>query len=111
MNAPASIAANRAAAAAGEVLFAPKPFKAYDLAAPEVRLKTARDGDHWRLKLSASKPAYFVAAEADCPGLSSDNAFTQMPGRDSEIVFQPKDRAISPAFILRDLHSATYGAP
>jgi beta-mannosidase len=111
MNITASIAANQAADVTGEDLFAPKPFKAYALAAPEVRLTTARDGDRWRLKLIASKPAFFVAAETDCPGLFTDNAFTLLPGRDREIVLQPKDRAISPSFILRDLHSATYGAP
>jgi beta-mannosidase len=94
----------------GEDLFAPKPFKAYDLVAPEIRLKKERDGDDWRLKLSAAKPAFFVAFEADCPGRFSDNAFTLLPGQDREIVFQPKDREASPSFILRDLHSATYGA-
>jgi len=93
----------------GEDLFAPKPFKTYDLVAPEMGMRKARDGDAWRLKLCAEKPAFFVAVEADCPGRFSDNAFTLLPGQDREIAFHPKDRDASPSFLLRDLHSATYG--
>jgi beta-mannosidase len=93
----------------GEDLFAPKPFKTYDLVAPVIDLKSQKEGEYWRLTLSASKPAFFVAVEADCPGRFSDNAFTLLPGQVREIVFRPKDRAEVPSFAFRDLHSATYG--
>jgi beta-mannosidase len=95
----------------GEDLFAPRPFKAYDLVASEVALETAWEDDAWRLSLSASKPAFFSAVEADCPGRFSDNAFTLLPGRNREIRFRPKNNEASPSFIFRDLHCATYGAP
>jgi beta-mannosidase len=95
----------------GEDLFAPKPFKAYDLVASEIALETAWEDDAWRLSLSASKPAFFAAVEADCPGRFSDNAFTLLPGRNREIRFRPKNNEASPSFIFRDLHCATYGAP
>jgi len=95
----------------GEDLFAPKPFKAYDLVASEIALETAWEDDAWRLSLSASKPAFFAAVEADCPGRFSDNAFTLLPGRNREIRFWPKNNEASPSFIFRDLHCATYGAP
>ncbi|GAB4359390.1 MAG: glycoside hydrolase family 2 protein [Oricola sp.] len=93
----------------GEDLYAPKPFKAYDLVAPGMTLKPEERGDCWRLRLSATNPAFFVAVEADCPGRFSDNGFTLLPGRDREITFHPKDRAASPSFVVRDLYSATYG--
>jgi beta-mannosidase len=94
---------------AGGDIFTPKPFKAYDLRPPHVVVAVREDGPIWRLKLSAQKPAFFVAVEADIAGRFSDNAFTLFPGHDTEITFTPKDRDSTPSFVIRDLHSATYG--
>ncbi len=53
---------------------------------------------------------FFVALEADIPRRFSDNAFTAFPGLDAEITFTPSDDGgKTPAFVVRDLHSATYG--
>ncbi|MFZ2103263.1 MAG: glycoside hydrolase family 2 protein, partial [Oricola sp.] len=95
---------------AGGDIFAPKPFKAYDLLSPEITVEAREDGTVWRLKLSAERPAFFVALEAGVPGRFSDNAFMLFPGHAAEITFTPETRGAMPSFIIRDLHSATYGA-
>jgi beta-galactosidase/beta-glucuronidase len=63
----------------------------------------------WRLKLCAEKPAFIVSIEADIPGRFSDNAFTLFPGHEAEIAFTPEFAGATPAFTVRDLHSATCG--
>jgi len=96
---------------AGGDIFAPKPFKTYDLLAPKISLETRRDGSVWRLTLRSEAPAFFVALEAGIAGRFSDNAFTLFPGFAAEITFTPRDEdGGSPAFTVRDLHSATYGS-
>lgn len=96
---------------AGGDIFTPKPFKAYDLEAPAIALDATPDHASWRIALKAENPAFFVALEADIPGRFSDNAFTLFPGHADEISFTPRDAGATPVFTVRDLHSATYGAP
>jgi hypothetical protein len=52
----------------GGDIFTPKPLKAYDLLAPGIWTEFAQDGDIWRITLSAEKPAFSEAIEADVPG-------------------------------------------
>ena len=93
----------------GEDLYAPRPWKAYDLRDPQVRLQSAPvDGGH-AIDLSTCGLAPFTALEADVPGRFSDNAFVLIPGRTREIHFAPDTPGATPCFTLRHLHSATYG--
>lgn len=95
--------------ARGGDIFAPRPFKAYDLEAPRISVEAHCEDAAWRLKLRAEKPAFFVSIEADIPGRFSDNAFTLFPGHEAEIAFTPESAGATPAFTVRDLHSATSG--
>ena len=90
----------------GGDVFAPKPYKAYDLLPPNLKLDLSDDG---RLTLSAQALALFVAVEADVPGRFSDNAFAVFPGHPVTLTFTPQTPGVTPRFTIRDLHSATYG--
>lgn len=92
-------------------LHAPKPYKAYDLSAPDVSLSNVRDGDGYTVTVSAKAPAFFVAVEADVPGRFSDNGFHVLPDEPVSIHFTPQDAGGQPSFTCHDLHSATYGKP
>ncbi len=94
----------------GEDVYAIKPWKAHDLVDPAARLVAAPDGTDWRITLTAQALAPFAALEADVPGRFSDNAFALIPGRDRVIRFVPDAPGPTPAFTLRHLHAATYGA-
>nr|WP_210529490.1 glycoside hydrolase family 2 protein [Rubellimicrobium arenae] len=93
---------------AGDI-FAPQPWKAYDL--PDARLshEVARDGDRWTLSVTAQAMAFFVTAEADVPGRWDRNAVHLGPGAVTRLTFTPGEPGASPRFTLRDLHAATYG--
>ena len=65
----------------------------------------------WQITLSARSLALFVALEADQPGRFSQNAIPLFPGQQASITFTPEAAGPAPCFTLRDLHSATYGAP
>jgi len=97
--------------APGRDIHAPQPWKAYDLKAPKIihRISAAPGG--WAIDLTTGNPAFFVALEADRPGRFSHNAFALLPGQDARITFIPEAPGPAPCFILRDLHSATHGAP
>ena len=88
----------------GGDLYAPRPWKAYDL--PDPGLGLVQDGN--RLTLSAQALALFVTVEADVPGRFSANAFPLLPGHPAEITFTPDAPDATPRFRLRDLHSATH---
>jgi beta-mannosidase len=94
----------------GSDLFAPLPWKAYDLLPPEVTMEVTADGAGWALTLSAEALAPFTAIEADQPGRFSDNAFALFPGYPARITFTPAAPGPAPRFTLRHLHAATYGA-
>ena len=88
-------------------VFAPKPYKTYDLA-PSGLTQTAHwTGDTWSLTISATALAHYVSVESDQPGRFSDNAFHLFPGHPATITFTPQDAGQTPAFTLRDLYSAT----
>ncbi len=92
----------------GEDVFAPRPFKDFDLQAPELLSEIAKDGAAWTITLSARKLALFVAVEADVAGRFDANAVPVFPGKPVTICFTPADPNAAPEFTLRDLHSATY---
>ncbi len=92
---------------AGADHFAPRPYKSYALQPPEVSMQTAATGTGVTITLTAQRPAFFVALEADVPGRFSDNAVLLLPNAPATITFTPKDPAAKPRLTLRDLHSAT----
>ncbi len=87
----------------GGDLYAPKPWKAYDLRPPGLEL--AEDGN--RLTLSSRALALFVTVEADVPGRFDRNGVTLFPGYPAEVTFHPDDPAAKARFTIRDLYSAT----
>jgi len=87
----------------GSDLHAPRPWKAYDLLPPG--LKMHQDGN--RLTVSAKALALFVTLEADVPGRFDRNGFPLTPGHPVEVTFHPDDPAAKARFTTRDLHSAT----
>ncbi|EYD74600.1 Beta-mannosidase [Rubellimicrobium mesophilum DSM 19309] len=93
---------------AGDV-FAPRPWKAYDLPDPQLAHQVTRDGDRWVLSVNARAMAFFVTAEADLPGRWDRNAIHLGPGRTARLTFTPQSPGREPRFALRDLHSATTG--
>jgi beta-mannosidase len=95
----------------GSDIFAPKPWKAYDLQAPRITQRIFAMPDGWAIDLAARNPAFFVALEADQPGRFSRNAFALLPGQDARVIFTPEAAGPTPRFTLRDLHYATHGAP
>ena len=87
----------------GGDLFAPKPWKAYDLLAPG--LEMACDGN--QLAISSRTLALFVTVEADIPGRFDRNGVTLYPGHPVELTFHPENPGTKARFTLRDLYSAT----
>ncbi len=92
-------------------VFAPKPWKTYDLLPPNLTKQVEAEGEAWKITITAEALALYVAVEADRPGRFSMNAFTIFPGYPAEVVFTPAAPGPMPKFTLRDLHSATYGSP
>jgi len=90
-------------------VYAPRPYKTYDLLPPKIGQSLRKRGDHWDVTLSAQALAHFVSLEADQPGRFSQNAFALFPGHDAKITFTPQTAGKKPKFTIRDLHSATYG--
>lgn len=93
----------------GADLFAPKPWKSYDLLAPRLRQSVSQQGETYEITLNSETLALYVALEADQPGRFSDNAFPVFPGTPVRVTFTPDHPGAAPEFTLRDLHSATYG--
>ena len=87
---------------------APRPWKSYDLLPSGVTVEVAGGAGRWRLRLSVTALAPFVAVEADVAGRFSMNAVTLFPGYPAEIDFDCAADA-RPQFTIRDLHAATYG--
>ncbi len=90
-------------------VFAPRPWKAYDLLDPALQKTTTKTAIGWDLVISTQALAPFVAIEADQPGRFSANAFTLFPGYPVTVSFTPETPGAAPNFTLRNLHSATYG--
>lgn len=94
---------------AGDV-FAPRPYKSYDLQPPEIAAEISDGPNGWQITLTAGALAHFVAVEADCPGRFSANGFALFPGHPATVTFLPREAGAVPRFAFRDLHSATCGA-
>ena len=94
----------------GGDVFAPKPYKTYDLLPPRLTQSVTETATGYEITISAETLALFVAVEADQPGRFSHNAVTLFPGHPATITFTPKTPGIAPIFTRRDLHSATYGS-
>lgn len=90
--------------ASGRDIHAPRPFKSYDLVAPDLAMQV----DGLSITLTTRNLALFVAVEADVAGRWSGNALHLLPGETRTLTFTPADPASTPNFTLRDLHSATY---
>ena len=88
-------------------VFAPKPYKAYDLAPSGLTHQALFADGLWTLMISAAALAHFVSVESDQPGRFSGNAFHLFPGHPATITFTPKDASATPSFTLRDLYTAT----
>ncbi|WP_299046224.1 glycoside hydrolase family 2 protein [uncultured Tateyamaria sp.] len=95
-------------AAGGSDHFAPVPYKGLPLLPSGLSVKVTEGDGHWLVTLTASALALFVAVEADQPGRFSDNAFDLLPGRPVTLRFVPAAPGATPAFTVRDLHSATH---
>jgi beta-mannosidase len=90
-------------------IFAPKPWKAYDLPATTLTQKVEATATGWQIIVETDAPAFFVALEADQPGRFSQNAFALFPGYPATVIFTPEATGPAPHFTLRDLRAATYG--
>ncbi len=89
-------------------IFAPRPWKNYDLRPSEATVSATRTGAHWTVTLTGgSAPAFFATVEASVPGRISDAAVHLMPGQTLDLSFTPADPSAEPTFTLRDLESAT----
>ncbi|PZQ95654.1 MAG: beta-mannosidase [Cereibacter sphaeroides] len=89
-------------------IFAPRPWKSYDLQPSGIDYSATRNGDHWQIVLSSRNLSLFTALESDRPGRFSLNAFALFPGYDTTVTFTPTEPGPSPRFTIRDLHGATY---
>ncbi len=98
------------AGGAGSDCIAPRPWKAFDLIAPQISTTLAEAPDGWHIDLDARALAVHVAVETP-PGRLSDNAVCILPGEPRRLHFRPDDSGAGPPAIrLRDLHSATHAA-
>ncbi len=93
--------------AKGGDVFAPKPYKHYNLLAPNLAHNVSHSDGTYTLSITAQNMAFFVTAEADIPGRFDANAIHLGPGHTATLTFTPDDPSQTPNFVLRDLHSAT----
>ena len=94
----------------GGDVFAPRPYKSYDLLPPHLTQTVAKTTAGYDITIAADALALFVAVEVDQPGRLSCNAVTLFPGHPATVTFTPDAPGAAPKFNLRDLHSATYGS-
>jgi beta-mannosidase len=91
--------------------FAPRPYKSYAFAEPNIVLSNRSTDGALIIKVAAERPAYFVALECDVPGHFSDAAFDLLPGEPREVTFRPETPGTlaeaARTLIVRDLYSAT----
>jgi beta-mannosidase len=96
--------------ASGGDVFAPKPWKAYDLLNPHLTYTVVQRDGGQEITITSQTLAPFVAVEADIPGRFSANAFALFPGHPATLTFTPQSPGAVANFTLRSLYSATYGA-
>jgi beta-mannosidase len=92
---------------AGVDLFAPGPFKNYDLLDPKLGHTVKKQGGKYVLTVTAEHLALFVTAEASQKGHFEQNALHVTPTQPVKITFVPNDPRHVPKFTFRDLYSAT----
>jgi beta-mannosidase len=90
--------------ASGRDIHAPRPFKSYELVAPELTMQV----DGLSVTLTTQNLALFVAVEADVAGRWSGNVLHLLPGETRTLTFTPADPTSTRRLTLRNLHSATY---
>ncbi|MGV8954051.1 MAG: beta-mannosidase [Cypionkella sp.] len=90
-------------------VFAPMPYKSYNLLPAHLSYKAKRVGDIWEVTIHSKALALFVSAESDVAGRFSANAVTLFPDHPATLHFTAADPQAVPNFTIRDLHSATYG--
>ena len=93
----------------GSDVFAPRPYKSYDLIHPDLTCEVDQTGGIYKLTLRSKAPAHFVSIEPSFPGRLSDNGMTVLPDWPQIITFIPESANDNTEFVLRDLYSATYG--
>ena len=91
----------------GSDLFAPRPYKSYDLQPVTLTQSVKNLGQTYEITVTTDTLALFTALESDQPGRFSQNAFTLFPGCPATVIFTPKTPGATPQFTLRDLYSAT----
>lgn len=91
----------------GSDLYAPEPWKAYDLPDPAVTLSSRWQEDAWVLDVSAAALALFVTLEASVPGRFDRNGVHVLPGHPATLRFRPDTPGQTPDFTIRHLQSAT----
>ena len=90
-------------------IFAPKPYKHYDLLPARLNHQVQKTNGSYEITLTAEALALFVAVESDQPGRFSHNAVALFPGSPATITFSPAQIGAAPRFTIKDLHSATHG--
>jgi beta-mannosidase len=95
----------------GNDIYAPLPWKSIDILPPQIDMKTTQNGGVTEVTLTAKGLGLYVNLEADVAGRFSQNAFTLLAGKPLTVTFTPEQAGAVPTLTLRDLHSATYGAP
>jgi beta-mannosidase len=88
-------------------VFAPRPWKTYDLQPAHLAHTARQDGATWVITVTAQALSLFATVESSVPGHMSDAAMFLFPGHPATVTFTPDDPAAVPHFTLRDLHSAT----
>ncbi|SHH25367.1 beta-mannosidase [Cognatiyoonia sediminum] len=96
------------AGGSGREVYAPKPYKSYDLEDPNAKMAVNNAGETYDITVTSEGLALFTTVEADTEGRFSDNAFDMMPGETKILRFTLKDPSAQPNFSLRHLHNATY---
>lgn len=94
-------------APAGDDIFAPKPWKAYDLVPANLSHVAREVEGGWEIAVTTESLGLFVTLESDQPGRFSQNAFTVFAGQPATVIFMPTEPGAKPVFFLRELHSAT----
>jgi beta-mannosidase len=91
----------------GGDIFAPKPWKAYDLVPAALSQSQREVAGGWEVTVETPTLGLFVTLGADRPGRFSHNAFALFAGHPATITFTPDEPGPAPVFHLRELHGAT----
>ena len=92
----------------GREIFAPKPYKAYDLEDPKTQFEVTPSGKSYDIEIKTEGLCLYTFVEADTEGRFSHNAFDLLPSETKSLRFEPRDPTAKPNFTLRHLYGATY---